>query len=1309
MGHPCLVASESSAPTEYRISLKDLGPLTGFVDSQQSKQLKLFRSGSVWDLKTISSKNFPEEKRVSILALDDFQLSPFRKGDLNRVLLSDWILSVDPQILNPKANADFLDAWKSYQESFTEEFAKFQDQRKLQGYTNSAELYFSKSFIQQGLQRALEDPSLNEKLQALLSEIISNDFKNVELPVDEVFYSTIDSKEVQTSLKAQVLVQPKILPHEARASFEPNRQKSESAYESLLGHLTLRIPIVGVSADVQSLSVQSDVLPSPYKIGDADDLFLNLELNKANPFEISISVIWNKILQRAEMRIDRKDIRTPFETMTIKSFEFRGKKMDQTENSPTRWVLWNFVEPTLNKPDFLNSLLLYSTSKMTAMLTNKLPFREKFVVMQNTNANSAERYQVELFQAGLAAHDPGLNQNLVARFQMTIPIVIEPPEVDLSLKSVTESLAAKIGIKILNPDVELENLELFWKGKRLSSDQVGFRFRMMNRADRVTKLDAKAELSLSNELSFKLDQLSTNVEGLSIRGLDVRVGNQWLKGDRPSLDMILDNIDLLRRELVQPKALMGIGERLQTYIEGQIRKEFAARLSNLKIPLDIKQKQMNLKADVQIPNIPIQDVTFRLRDWKTQGPTCKGTYLMSAEAYFGVTSAIPMIAKDLNIQADYKGLSAGLSAGSFIAQLVPQEKLSLQFAMDLCLSASRETIDFGLRPLTANFKNVSVKNLQFNGLQASNAFLDAAGTLLGLGFGNERDNKAATIVEGLIDAQKEKIFQSVGLDQSEFISAKIKGFLDSAPIRGEIERKLIEVGDVEERVTDLMYDLGRFLKGPLEKIIVQNLTKITDEYLPKANQMLSSYQSVTDQMMIHIGRIVGEDLESLLYSRLMEMIYGKTSRTGLMARLSYILEPSSAVTKLKAQLGLPSDFETSPYFAYSLMTKMALLLDECPFVNSQAAWARWNEVLSDKKFTKQQSESIRSVLKDACDSPEASQQSSIVDLSQLFEMGLASANKILLDESVRHFFALPSSESLPLRSRTENLDVPVEISKMELVPFADSAEEIFRVIFYSRAFSNRQGLMVGAPSNFVQKTIQSSRDAMVFRLHRETLNDVLRKIDWAKMLRSQFPTVFGSTDTIDIKREPYMTEDGRISFNGYVYSRTGKARLIVTPFLKILASLFNAKASDENLNRLVENKDQANDMPEISVGDVAAFSISFLDLSNPFGVEAEIDGSIRPRFSVVGNADGGKIIGIQFEQMNLGNLNAGVLTTPIKRRLDVLHESLNRMLSGLLSQVGEIPSMELAANVFSLDEIRLDQGNLYVVIGRSDSSLNARR
>jgi len=1308
LGHLCLAQSPSQVPSEYPITLKDLGPLTGFVDSSKKPQLKLVRIGSVWDLKILKT-----EKRVSEMAIEDYRLSPFRSGEINRILLNDWILTIDPKILLPKAKSDFLDAWRSYRESFIEELARFKDQRKLEGYTNSAELYFSKSLIQQGLLKALEDADLNERLRALVSETLDREFQELPLVLDEKFYSHVNAKEVQSNITGQILIRPRVLPSELKAEFEPHFAKSESIYESVLGQLKLQIPIVGASIKVGSLAVQSDLLPTPYVISEADDLSFEMELNRAQAFEIKITVIWNKITQRPELRFERKDLRTPFESARITSFKFRGKQMDVESDSPTQWVLWNFIEPTMNKPEFMSSILHYSTSKLTEMLTRSLPFQETFVVIQNSDPKSMERYSVDLFQAGFASHDPGLNPNLVARFQLTVPIVIEAPEVNVALRSVSESLAGKIGIRILNPDVELENLELFWKGKRLSSDQVGFRFRMLNREDRVTKLDAIAELSLSNELNFKLDQLSTNLDGLSVRGLDVRLGTKWLAGDRPSLQMILENIDLLRKELTHPKALKGIGERLQAYVENQIRRELSGRLSNLSIPLKLQEQGVKATGEFQIPSIPIQDVTFRLRDWKQLGQVCKGSYLMSAEAYFGLSDSIILVGKRLNVDASWKGLSASLRVASLSASIVPDEKLNLKFAFDLCLSPNRETIDFAMRYGDANLKKFSIHNIQLNGLETSSGFLDAAVKVFGLGSGNQRELKVAQIVGHILETQKESIFAKVGLDQSDFISGKIKSFLDSAPIRGEIERKLIEVGDVEEKVTDLMFDLGKFLKGPLEKIIVENLTKMANAYLPKANESIKAYQSVTDKMLVHIGQIVGDDLEGFLYAKLMQLIYGPQSRSGLMAQISYILEPSKSVENLKKSLGLAASGETQSFAQIKMMTKIIDLVSDCPFSNRDSAWGAWNQVLGSSDLERQQIEDIRSFIHETCDPNSPSNlvgTGSINDISRLFEMGLNAANKMLLDESVRHFFSIPNTESLPLRTSNADFEFPVEVNKIELLPFSNSAEEVFRVVFYSRGFSNKPSFLLGPPASFVQSAMRDSNQNMIFRIHRETLNEILGKVDWSGLLRTQFPTVFGATDTIDMRTEPFLTADGRILFKAFVHSRSGKVRLVVTPLLKILASLFDSQASDNNLNRLVENKDQKSDLPDISMNDIGSFAISFLDLQNPFGFEADMEASIRPKFSLQSTNDlSGKTLKIEFEPLQTQKLDGKVLTTPIKRRLDVIHQPLNRLVGELLSQVGEIPSLQIVSNSLSLDRIELENGDLYIVVRRSDSSNSASR
>jgi hypothetical protein len=180
-----------------------------------------------------------------------------------------------------------------------------------------------------------------------------------------------------------------------------------------------------------------------------------------------------------------------------------------------------------------------------------------------------------------------------------------------------------------------------------------------------------------------------------------------------------------------------------------------------------------------------------------------------------------------------------------------------------------------------------------------------------------------------------------------------------------------------------------------------------------------------------------------------------------------------------------------------------------------------------------------------------------------------------------------------------------------------------------------------------------------------------------------------------IDQAPMMTEAGDLSFKIYARSRSGKVRLLLSPLVKLLASMFQDQASESKLDRLVESKNQKDDMPGINAEDVVSVVLSFFDLRNAFGYEVDLQAKIRPRLSV----EGGQVR-MQFEPLETEALRAGVLSAPIERRLDQAHKPLNRLLGDLLAQMGAIPAFTYAGSQLNLHNIFFDSGDLFVVVKR---------
>ncbi len=1354
LGQDCLAQVPPSAPKEYWIVLKDQGPFRGLrVTSDTTLRLIRQAQEGRWDLEL-----HPDSQSVTLLAFEDFRLSRHRSGDLNRILMSDWIFNFDPNLVIEKRGAEFhkksksakaaefVSAWNEYRTQFATDFAAYKESQRLKGYTVAAESFVSVPFLQNGIERALTDPDLLTQLRSAVGQLLLEKFQDYQVEFTDELKTKIIEKSYQTNFDIHLSVVPQFKLEDFDLKFKKSTATGD-AFNRDFGTLEVKLPLSEVEVLVRDLKVQSELLPEPYVISKSDELRIRLAFNQDRPFNVSIGIRWNRISQRPELSLNREDFESPLSTGKITSVHFRGKRYEREMGSPSEWILsnegWGFMQRTLTQGDFIQRMLVSSSQELAKLLEKHLPFRENFVVIENEGSNLATKFRVEPFNPVLKDHDPALNPQMVASFQLTIPIEIQTPEMDLSVRPTEESIAGRIAIRILNPDVELENLKLFWRGKTLSSNDLGFRFRLNNRESGSTRLEAAADLAVSHALSFRLDALKTNLEGLYIRALEVRVRDRWLKGNRPSLDMLLRNAQVLREFLIGPKAQADLTQELQAFVEMQMQKVLGARLQDLEvqIPFDSKEgavSQMKVDQNVElytnwfgglaliekaslgisgklrVGRIPMESVEFRLRDFSNQEPTCKGNYLFSAEAGAKVKGMIPIRGEGFKISAQMKKLSETLSVESLVTQVDATKGAMMKLGLDLCLSANREKLEIGLRSVEHTLGNLKISGVQVRGVTARSEATELLARIFGWGSGIDRDLKISEILKGYLESKQEVYFKQLGRMQTGFFQEKLAAFLDTSEVRGRLERAILEIGDIEEKALSLMMDLGKFLKEPLEKMISDNLKKITEENIPKINEAVRAHRQTLDDIILNVGQILGADLEERIFSTLISVLHGRSSFEAMSSGLRELMAPSKASLILRQRFGVAEDLKQE--FAWIPQYHQLLSqIPQCPVADVESLMD-WKNLVGQMGFESRKQEAIVRFIDESCIAS-ANRPAEQLKAADWYAQGIGSLNEFLMDEAMRYVLRLPSHKEVPLTTgpqewstnRGQNVDrdfqIPLQVSKVEMVSTQSDqplVKDLLRIVFYSSEIAGASDLLMpGRINSEVLTWLEAAPDSVVFQLHRSAINDLLRKIDWAEMLRLHFPTVFGPWDTIDVERAPFLTVNNEILFKIVARSRSGKARILLTPVVKLLARLFDSQKEDDKLNRLVEPKKTEDFMPAVNLSDVAAVALSFLDLKNIFGYDVTAEGRVSPKLALKRTEDG-SIISLAFEPVEWDSVQAGMLTTPIQRRLDVAHQPLNSVMADLLSRVGGLPSLEIFSNVMQVDRLELVQGDFMIQIGRRD-------
>jgi len=287
-------------------------------------------------------------------------------------------------------------------------------------------------------------------------------------------------------------------------------------------------------------------------------------------------------------------------------------------------------------------------------------------------------------------------------------------------------------------------------------------------------------------------------------------------------------------------------------------------------------------------------------------------------------------------------------------------------------------------------------------------------------------------------------------------------------------------------------------------------------------------------------------------------------------------------------------------------------------------------------------------------------------------------------------------------SGDRDFEVPIEVSKVSFV------DDVFRVSLYSKSFSNQFEGLGSQVSPLVKELLDRDQSAVLVRVPRTIINQILLKVDWENLIRSNFKldmndvqkrsvAICDPQDEIVVRQAPMIGEDGMIHFNIYMKCRKGKIRLIVTPIIAALAKLFNPKLKEEDLQRIKEKASPLTQLPDVNAQDIGGVLLSFLDLSNPLGFAVQTKGAVKVDFEVVKSSDGKRTLKASAQPLKIEEFKSSAfLDQVILRRLEVVHHVANAVFDEVLGGIGSLPQLALFSNEAALERIFLDSGDLYV-------------
>ncbi len=1364
LGNPCLAGQPVQ---RYVFWLKDPTTFVGRMVIDNSAQFQLILRDDLWRLELIENP-----RDVARMAMEEYQSLTYRTGQSNVMPIADWIMNFDPFVFKNKKIAqiavpkdadinEFVKAWDSFRSRFISELQAFQQELRRRGYTKTAEIFLSKDVVQNGVRAALSDQDFHARVQSALSDALLRQLVAYPLEVDETIEVPLFQKSGQARLKAALMVNPELALQELHIAFEPLENVIDTPYRLGLGRLRIQLPLVHMSARVLDMEISAVELKTPVAVTSSDDVEIHIGFDRDHPIELNAEVLWDKILQRPELRVDRKSLKTPLASARLESISYRGSKFTHQNESVSGWLVQNallqLAEGPINHGHLLENLVINSLDPVQKILSDGIDINLDLVAIENAQADSENPVELEVFESGNPRHDPVMNKNMIARFSFSLPLKVVDPHGDISVSSSKNLLSGRFKVGILDPSIEIEDIALFWKGEKLQGQQMGLRAQLRNKLQSVTEIRAGGQVRVQDELQFDMDPIEADLKGLSVSGIDVRLGNRWLKGRQPSLNMILENIDSIRSALVTSRSQNKIGMKVQEWVESEIASEMNKRLTNLKVPFDMirthriqkfgfdKTGYIRTSGEFRVDAVPIQDIAIRLRDLKKSSPRCQGVYLVSAEAHLGLSEAVNLRSSPLSIEVGLDRYKSTIQALSAMALTVPSEGTYLDFIFDVCMSATQDNLDIQVRHLRQNLSKVQVSGVQIFGLSTKNEVLAQAPdygipaeeeggaqmtsdfqmpdvkslietglALYGTEDGANKDVKISKFIERIVKQNHLMLGEQIKSGLTDFFKFKVPYYLNSAPVKAQLESFIIDLKGVEEKVGELMFNLGERIQKPLSDLLSGLAGSYVKEALPKINQTAKLHQSVLDRLIVGFGEVAVVDLEMMAYSLLTRLVYGDRSFDRLKVDLERLMKPSEAVANIKRSLGI-SSYEDRldrlewirPYH------ELLILLARCPYPSSEGPWREVEAIVASLNASPMQKTAITSLIDEVCwDERPGAKLDHINVLNEWFGRGIHSVNEALMDSAIASYMKIPASEQVPLvtgpRSWSEgptadqDFNVPIEVSRVTLI------DDVFRISLYSNQFSNEWDGLSGRVAPAVKTVLETDKNAVMLRVPRTIINQALLKIDWENLIRSNFKLdmndvqkrsvqICDPQDEIIVRQAPMIGEDGMIHFNIYMKCRKGKVRLIVTPIIAALAKLFNPKLQEEDLQRIKEKASPLTQLPDVNAADVGGVLLSFLDLTNPLGFAVQTKGAVKVEFQVVKTEDGRRRLKASAEPLKIDEFKSSAfLDQVILRRLEAVHHVANAIFDEVLGGIEALPQLGLFSNQAELEKIFLDSGDLYV-------------
>jgi hypothetical protein len=1312
--------ARQQSPTSFEFKWADLGPWAGRLDPQES--LILTQKNSRWEL--ISQRT---RLNLSNEALRDLELVSFRDQSRNPILLGDWLMAWDStkvRSLTPRRGVDFARAWNEWRIQWAGDRMNLEKKLRSQNFQTAGEIYLGMSMADR-LAETLKSSSFKSQVQDSLAKAFESLPQEFIYNLSHEFLYSTDSAEVSAHLEGQASVQVLGDLSQTEIIFDSSTTSDPAHWmEKPMGTFTIKVPLRGLVIGLQNLTVRSPLIQQAFALPSNDAISLQVGWPEGSTFDLSLSVLWNKVLQQPQLVFEADRLKTPLHTMKLEKLIWGGREIDVSSASLADLALTDLALPLaahiFDHAPWAHALLQGQIREWEKALLEELPFEETFVVLANEKGLPS---QFEIFSPVRADHSPDLNPRVLARFRLQIPIEVSLPKLDVGISVSESALRTQIELKIKNPDIEMKDLEVFQRGRRLMTNGLGLQFYLTNFQAAETELKADAGLSIGNEVQFRLDDLETNLAGLSLSRVQLKMGEHLISTQRPGLSTLIENIFAFRSLVFSPQAQATWVRQLQFFIQESIRRETYSRLRNkifslgktskingqkdLRDELPARLRRMSPKmplkwsyqGDLKVDSLPLSDLQIEFKDRSGSDLSCQGTYLFSTFLNVGLTERMSFTATDSELSLLALGQETQVQLPSFSVALNPKGSVGFNSHLDFCLSANQQELDVGVSDFEVSAEDLILEEPRLEGLQLQSRSLEKIFSVLRLKKGPARDRWVAQQIKKVMDDNKSQLLNQVREALMEYFLTTLNSTLESAYVKDKVQGEVMRLRQWEDQAATIMFQLGHFLNdrlaqhqavkstgpispNPLEELIAVNLVRLVNERIEAINPLIQEKKNIVDTMLVNLGSWLADDIESLLVTQALKAVHGGRSVPYAMTQLHRILSTPRALEHWVLALGgKPLPLDRAQEDLVRSLEKLVMDPAGCEM--------SWSAQVTDRV----QAESLMALQTDFCFSNEQT------FWSQQWGQLIPSLNGLLLRETLLKWTSHAPWEWV----RDENSQNPIfqpELSQLNYVE-SDGAEAM-RARVQVAGILNPAAIETQAMPEFVREQLLEQPDRVVIRLLRTTINQFLLKIDWEQSLRAAAGNLMKPDDRVVIDQVPRLRvgRDGQLLLDASikVISRDGKVRLVSEAVLAMIQAVFSGQ--DLESTPLQFSSAVLSELKKVSAQDVAGFTLSFFDLSNPFGFDLQLGVHSSFDFRLARQSDGTYRSMIEVHDLQAQVEGSRFVEQAWKRRERNVKTLLDEILDQLTRAVPQVPGFDALGQTLVLESVQPVNGDLYVV-GRS--------